>query len=328
MEAAAEEIVRRPPLGAPLAPVAAGVGVLTLAIAVWGGTLLDSASVQTWSTVFVSICFQALPFLVLGTMFAALVTAVIPPGEISQMLPRNPALAVPAAGIVGVGLPGCECGSVPIAGRLIASGAPAAPALAFLLAAPAINPVVLVSTAVAFPGQLEVVVARFAASLATAVIVGWVWLRLGRDDLVERARRRPRPTGSRLEVLRATAVHDLLHAGGYLVVGAMTAATLQVVVPTSVLDGVAGAGLLAVLALAGLAVILAVCSEADAFVAASLTQFSLTAKLAFLVVGPAVDVKLVALQAGTFGRPFAARFAPLTFLVAVTSAVVVGGVLL
>ena len=80
------------------------------------------------------------------------------------------------------------------------------------------------------------------------------------------------------------------------------------------LDSVAGHGLLGVLALAGLAVVLAVCSEADAFVAASLTQFSLTARLAFMVVGPMVDVKLVALQTGTFGRRFTSFFAPLTFV--------------
>jgi uncharacterized membrane protein YraQ (UPF0718 family) len=325
MATAVERVIRRPPVGGSAVAAAA---LVTLVLAVWGGTWLDSPSVQTWATVFVSICFQALPFLVLGTILAGVITACVPPGEIGQLLPRNRVLAVPVAGAVGVGLPGCECGSVPIAGRLVASGAPAAPALAFLLAAPAVNPVVLVATAVAFSGQLEMVVARFVASLATAVIVGWVWLRLGRDDLVERARRRTRPAGSRVEVFRATAVHDLLHAGGYLVVGGITAATLQVVVPTSLLDGVAGTGLGAVLALAALAVILAICSEADAFVAASLTQFSLTAKLAFLVVGPAVDVKLVALQAGTFGRAFAVRFAPLTFVVAVASALVVGGLLL
>jgi uncharacterized protein len=288
----------------------------------------EAPSLRTWTTVFVSVCLQALPFLVMGTVVSGVIAAFVPPGEIGQLLPRNRVLAVPAAGFVGVGLPGCECGSVPIAGRLIARGAPAAPALTFLLAAPAVNPVVLVATAVAFPGRPGFVVARFAASLLTAVVVGWVWLRLGRDDLVERARRRPAATGSRAEAFRATTVHDLTHAGGYLVVGGLVAATLQVFVPTSVLDGVAGAGAVAALALAALAVVLAICSEADAFVAASLTQFSPTAKLAFLVVGPAVDVKLVALQVGTFGRAFAVRFAPLTFAVAVASAAAVGAVLL
>jgi uncharacterized membrane protein YraQ (UPF0718 family) len=69
---------------------------------------------------------------------------------------------------------------------------------------------------------------------------------------------------------------------------------------------------------------MAICSEADAFVAASLTQFSLTSRLAFMVVGPMVDVKLIALQAGTFGGRFALRFAPLTFAVAAGSAILVG----
>ena len=73
-----------------------------------------------------------------------------------------------------------------------------------------------------------------------------------------------------------------------------------------------------------LAVVLSICSEADAFVAASFTSFSLTARLAFLVVGPMVDLKLYALQVGTFGRGFAARFAPTTFAVAVIVSCITG----
>lgn len=76
--------------------------------------------------------------------------------------------------------------------------------------------------------------------------------------------------------------------------------------------------------LGGLAVILSVCSEADAFVAASLTGFSPTARLAFMVVGPMVDLKLIALQAGTFGRSFAARFSAATFATAVLCSALVG----
>src|SRR5439155_11152238 len=105
-------------------------------------------------------------------------------------------------------------------------------------------------------------------------------------------------------------------------------ATLNVAVPRGALDAVASNPWLSVPALAGLAVLLAICSEADAFVAASLTQFSLTARLSFMVVGPTVDVKLVALQAGTFGHRFTVRFAPLTFAVAVVSSVAIGGWLL
>jgi uncharacterized membrane protein YraQ (UPF0718 family) len=150
--------------------------------------LLDGPALGTWTTIFVSISVQALPFLVLGVVLSGAITALVPPGWLARTLPNQPLLAVPAAGLAGVALPGCECGAVPIAGRLTAKGAPPAAAVAFMLAAPAINPVVLVSTAVAFPGRPQVVVARFAASLATAVAVGLVWARLGREDWIEQAR--------------------------------------------------------------------------------------------------------------------------------------------
>jgi uncharacterized protein len=186
------------------------------------------------------------------------------------------------------------------------------------------------ATAPAFPGQPQMVLARFCGSLLTSITVGLLWWRVGDQRWVERARRRVAGTGdgSRWPAFRSAARHDLWDAGGWLVVGAAAAATLQVLVPRSLLLAVADHHVLSVLALGGLAVLLAICSEADAFVAASLREFSLTARLVFLVVGPAVDVKLIAMQSGMFGRRFAARFAPLTFAVAVVSAVLVGRVLL
>jgi uncharacterized protein len=286
--------------------------------------LLAQPAIAHWATIFVAIAIQAMPFLVLGVTVSAAIAALVPAGLLPRLLPEQPALAVPVAAAAGATLPGCECGSVPIAGRLVAQGAPAAAALTFLLSAPAINPVVLVATAVAFPGRPDVVAARLLASVLAAVLVGLVWARFGRDELLERARRRHRQGGSPLAVLAATAQHDLLHAGGFLIVGAATAATLQTAVPRGILDAVAGSGPLAALALGGLAVAMAICSEADAFIAASLTQFSLSSRLAFMVVGPMVDVKLIALQAGTFSGRFALRFAPLTFAVAIGSSILVG----
>jgi uncharacterized membrane protein YraQ (UPF0718 family) len=200
-------------------------------------------------------------------------------------------------------------------------------AIAFLLAAPAVNPIVLVATAVAFPGRPEMVFARFAGSLATAVVTGWLWSRLGRPEwIAERALRRlpVAEDGSRWAVFAETARHDLVGSGGYLVIGGLTAAVLNVLVPSGWLAAVGGQVVLGVLVMALLAVVLALCSEADAFVAASLAALPLLPRLVFLVVGPAVDVKLIALHAGTFGRSFAVRFAPLAFLVAIGCAVVAG----
>jgi uncharacterized membrane protein YraQ (UPF0718 family) len=312
-------------------PVAELLGLLLVAAVLLRPRLeplFSDPAVSNWVTIFVAITIQALPFLVLGVVISGAIAAFVPPTLLARALPANPLLSVPMAGVAGMALPGCECGSVPIAGRLVARGAPPPAAMAFLLSAPAINPVVLVATAVAFPGRPEVVAARFSASLATSIIVGLAWSKVGRDALMDRARKRVVSGGSRWSTFAGTAHHDFLHAGGFLVVGAITAAMLQTVIPRSVLDTIAGSGVTAVATMAVLAVVLAICSEADAFVAASLWQFSMTSRLVFLVVGPAVDIKLVALQAGVFGRSFALRFAPLAFFTAIACALAVGWVLL
>jgi uncharacterized membrane protein YraQ (UPF0718 family) len=284
----------------------------------------SSPRALTMVTVFVSIMVQALPFLVLGTLLSASITAFVPARFFERVLPRRPVAAVPVAGLAGMILPACECGSVPVAGALMRRGVVPSAAFAFLLASPAINPVVLISTAVAFPGRPSMVVGRFVASLATAVVMGWLWLRLGRPAWLRPVRLPDSHTERGWAAFWTSCRHDLLMAGGFLVIGAFAAALLNVTVPPTWLEAIAANKVFAVIALALLAVLLSICSEADAFVAASLSQFSLTARLAFLVVGPMVDLKLFAMQIGSFGPKFALRFAPATLIVAIGTASLVG----
>ncbi|WP_414689476.1 permease [Nocardioides sp.] len=301
------------------------VGVLLLLALLAQGKLsstLDSEALGTWCTIFVAVVVQSAPFLLGGVILSAAISVLLSERVLQRVVPKNPVLAVPVAGVAGIGLPGCECAAVPVAGSLMRRGIAPAVALTFLLAAPAVNPAVLVSTAVAFPGQPEMVVARFVASLLTAVAVGWFCLNRG-----DRMRLRRRPDPPHLHGpgrFTATVRHDFLHASGFLVIGAMIAAAVNTFVPRSVVDTVAGQAVVGVLTLALLAFVVALCSESDAFVAASLTAFSSTAQLAFLVVGPAMDVKLAAMEAGQFGKAFAVRFVPVVVVTAVLSASLIG----
>lgn len=304
--------------------VVAIVGVLLIVGRSLLQGVLTQPALQAAATVFVAIIVQALPFLALGVLLSAAIAAFVPASFWSRALPRRQVLAVPVAGAAGCLLPGCECASVPVAGSLMSRGVAPAASLAFLLSAPAINPVVVVSTLVAFPGQPEMAAARFVASLVTAVVMGWLWLWLGRPEWLRIPDRQHLHGSTRVETFRRTAVHDFLHAGGFLVIGAVAAAVMNVAMPTAWMQALADRPVLSVLALAALAVVLSICSEADAFVAASFTAFSPTARLAFLVVGPMVGLKLFSLQVGVFGRRFAARFAPATFVVAVVVSCAVG----
>ena len=301
---------------------------LGLLVVVFGGQFvapyLDGPQFSTWSTIFLAIVIQSTPFLVLGVMLSAIISIVLSERVLQRIVPRNNVMAVPVAGVAGVGLPGCECAAVPIAGSLIRRGITPAVALTFLLAAPAVNPAVIVSTAVAFPGEWDIVAARFIASLLTAVLVGWWCLSRGSRLPLRKLEQVMDEGASTRERFLATVRHDFVHASGFLVLGAGLAAAVNSFVPRAIIDTVAGQAVLGVLTMALFAFVVALCSESDAFVAASFTAFSDTAKLVFMVVGPAMDVKLASMEAGTFGGAFARQFVPLVIGTAVVCASLVG----
>src|SRR5437764_7271496 len=171
---------------------------------------------QSWMTVFVAVVVQALPFLVLGVLLSAWLAVFVPPSVFTRALPKRPALAVPVAGMAGAVLPGCECASVPVASALVRRGVTPSAALAFLLSAPAINPVVLTATAVAFPGNPRMVLARFAASLLVACVMGWLWQRLGRPDWLRPPAHQSFDGLGKGAAFWASVRHDVVHAGGFL----------------------------------------------------------------------------------------------------------------
>ena len=183
-----------------------------------------------------------------------------------------------------------------------------------MLAAPVLNPVVLASTFVAYRGRTTLwtmVGGRFLLGMLVAIAVGWVIGSRSKDELLK-----PNPEEAhehRMELGRPEArwrrffVHlgnDFLFMGRYLILGATIAALIQTFLPASVLTSVAGAPVVSILAMMLLAAALSLCSESDAFVAASFVQFGPSGQLAFLVFGPMVDAKLVTLYGGTFRRGF------------------------
>lgn len=275
--------------------------------------LLDPGSVagaQSFLLVFSSLLIEAVPFVLLGAVVSAGIEVFVPTRFFERLtgLPRP--LQLPAAALTGFAFPVCECGSVPVARRLAAKGLSPAAAVTFMLAAPILNPVVIASTFVAYRGRdtlWPMVLGRAGLGLVAAVAVGWVVANKSKAELL-----RPR-TGdhdhhhegeTRTAAFFAHLAGDFLFMGRYLVLGAVVAAALQTFVPQSVVGSVAGTPVVDLLAMMALAFVLSLCSESDAFVAASFVQFGAGAQLAFLVFGPMVDTKLGFLYSATFTRGF------------------------
>ena len=310
-------------------------GVLVLFLVVAHEFRLDEApAVETFVLVLVSIVVEALPFILLGAVVSAGLAVFVPEGVFVGIARLPRLVQLPCAAFGAFAFPVCDCGTVPVARRLLLRGLDPSASLTFMLAAPIVNPLVLVSTWVAYGGGrhgVDVAAARAVLGLATALAVGAV---VGRHAAL-------RPTGpaddephvhehshdGKLDAFGAHLTHDFLSMGRFIVLGAALAAFLQTVVPQTSLAGLAGTPVIAELALMAIAFALSLCSEADAFVAASLGSFGLGSQLAFLVFGPIADAKLTILYSATFRRLFALRVLAVAIPVVLAGSLIAGRVL-
>lgn len=300
------------------------VGALVLGLMLFGRVagLGDSSSVQTFAILFIAISVEALPFVLLGAVVASVVEVYVSDRAFSRFTRLPAGLQMPAAALAGFAFPVCECGSVPVARRLMRRGVHPGAAVSFMLAAPIFNPIVLASTFVAYSSRgfgVQMLLGRAGLGLVLALATGWALGTDGATDLL-RARADDDTQEQESDPHCATAAdkrqafvrhltNDFLFMGKFLIAGAMLSAMLQTVIPRDLIAGVARTPIIASLALMIVAFISSLCSEADAFVAVSFTPFPVGAQLAFLVFGPVLDFKLAFLYGGTFRRSFVLRLA-------------------
>ena len=282
--------------------------------------------IATAWAIFQGLLLEAIPFLLLGVLIAGLARWLVPQSAWVSRLSSNPVLAPITGALMGFALPACECGNVPVARRLLASGAPLGTGFGFLFAAPVLNPIVLASTWAAFPDQPWLLVARPLGAFLLAILLSLLLVQLPEAELLETAllseRRLSQPLrnldllqrGSGLigeplpaampakpqrpstrEVLDQSS-REFLDLLALLVLGCIIAALVQTWLPRSWLLNIGGAPTASILALMVLAVVMSVCSSVDAFLALGFAaQVTPGALLAFLLLGPVVDLKLAGL---------------------------------
>ena len=276
---------------APLLVLAALAGAALLARFLSGSGI---GAARTFLLVFGSLLVEALPFILLGAAVSALIEVFVPASVFARLA------------------------------RLPLKGLHPTAAVTFMLAAPILNPVVLLATAIAYRGRdvmWPMLLGRAGLGLVVAMAVGWaVGARARGTELLRPGRRMEEHAHDgagegRWSRYFGHLADDFTMLARYLVIGAGIAAALQTFLPQDVIGRVATTPVLDVVALMVLAAALSLCSESDAFVAASFVQFGMASQLAFLVAGPMIDAKLAALYGGTFGRGFVRTVAIVVFAV-------------
>ncbi len=301
-----------------------------------------------------SILLEGAFFIFIGTIISGFIDAYLPSNVMDRFLPKNRYAAIMVSGLLGAVFPVCECAVVPVIRRLIAKGLPVACAMTYMLSAPIVNPITIVSTYAAFKefgGAADfVVISRLLMAYGITVLVGFAILKTPMEAILKTAVLKTLKSnepedhkhhnhdhhdhdhhdhdhhdhdrhdhdrhdhdhhdhdhgeGSKLVQAMRTAQRDFTDVAMYFVVGVTITAWFRNFVPESSFGGFASSDWLAAPALMIMAFILSLCSTTDAFVVAALSaKFSYAAKLAFLVYGPMMDVKLVFLYATVFKRRF------------------------
>jgi len=299
------------------------------------------AKVQNFILTFTAILYEALPFIVFGAIIAGIVEEMIPPQLMARLIPRKRVLAIAIGGLLGLPSPMCDCGILVIVRRLLRKGVPLSCCVCYLLAGPIINVVTLLSTRVAFSGSENTVDSSgqptyqfsgtqmmclraglgYLVAFVTSLIVEWQYRKHGPEKLLtplavppklndaavtDDEAAEPAPSKSwrqRLENIAETALHDFVDVMVFLILGALLAALSREIIDREKLEIWArNYPAASILVMMGLAIALCICSQADAFVAASYVSLRPASKLAFLVLGPMLDFKLYSMYTRVF-RP-------------------------
>ncbi|MDB6134501.1 MAG: hypothetical protein JWM59_2744 [Verrucomicrobiales bacterium] len=273
---------------------------------------------------FLSILLEGIPFILLGSIISGIIDAWLPSGAMDRLLPKRALPAILVSGLLGIIFPVCECAIVPVIRRLVQKGLPLGCAMTYMLAAPIVNPIVALSTWTAFTGRdpMLMMSARVGQGYIIAVVAGLIFSRFAASSILKPAvlagiRPKPalgetsgagagtgiapaakRPFSESLVQATKTAQRDFLDTAVYFVIGVAIASILktQVFYRPSLQEGmamVAGNHWISGPVLMLMAFVLSLCSTTDAFIIAADNLFSVAAKLAFLVFGPMLDLKLL-----------------------------------
>jgi len=310
---------------------------------------------DTLSITLDSIVLEAFPFMLLGSLIGGLIEIYLPRERLTALLPRQRLVTVFVAAGLGMLFPVCECAIVPVVRRLLRKGMPLGAAVAYLLGGPIVNPLVAASTAVAYAFSWKVVLVRLLCGYLVAAGVAILMdLLLGARAVLPAETGEGREAGcschghghghdsahahghesddhahdcgcgvqgasagqgSRLAAAVQHAADDFFDIARFLVMGAFVAALMQTLVTRRAFLEVLQSPSAAIVFMMWLAILLNLCSEADAFVAASFrpTGMPLSAQMAFMVLGPMLDIKLLLMYTRLFRQRAILLLAGLTF---------------
>ena len=274
-----------------------------------------------FAMIFLGLTMEAIPFIVIGVTISAIIAKYVNSSWVRKYKSKNYFISHIQSMFIGLFLPVCQCGNVPLAKRLSIIGFKPSEVITFMLAAPIFNPLVLITTLVAFNLDYNIAIIRVLGGGLIALIVGLIFsLHPDQNELLLASDNQF--TQSKKEFSFNTTLNspvsqsiELDHDGSFvdnwrdeffnvfkmLLIGCFLAASFQMLIPRSVFSNFVGSPSLSVIALMVLAFVVSICSSVDAFFALSFVgTFNLGSILAFLIFGPMIDINSLMMLRSVF----------------------------
>ena len=283
--------------------------------------------IKNISTIFMSIFFESLPFLLLGSLISAIIETYISNERMAKLIPKNKFLGSIVGVLLGFFLPACDCAVIPVSKRLLKKKVPINVAISFMLASPIINPVVMLSTYYAFyKTDPKIFWYRLLFGIVVALVIGTIMGIIFKDQDVttnnsdkecacEHCDHNHEKENKFVSIVKHTAL-DLFDVVKYLMFGALIASLMQVLIPRSVITTFNNNNILSIIVLMVFAYLISLCSTSDSFVGKSLlSSFTESSIVAYLLLGPMIDIKNTMVLLGNYKKKFVVTLISLIFIV-------------
>lgn len=283
--------------------------------------------IKNIATIFMSIFFESLPFLLLGSLISAIIETFVSNERMAKLIPKNKFLGSIVGVLLGFFLPACDCAVIPVSKRLLKKKVPINVAISFMLASPIINPVVMLSTYYAFyKTDPKIFWYRLLFGIVVALVIGTIMGIIFKDQDVttnnsdkecacEHCDHDHEKENKFVSIVKHTAL-DLFDVVKFLMFGALIASLMQVIVPRSVITTFNNNNILSIIVLMVFAYLISLCSTSDSFVGKSLlSSFTESSIVAYLLLGPMIDIKNTMVLLGNYKKKFVVTLISLIFIV-------------
>ena len=318
----------------PFARRSEGSGAIVALVLLTGLVLLESGDGHGGGAGFLDrlliLSAESAPALLLAYVFAGILHAFTPSTSIRWMSRGGPLSSASRGMLVGLPLPICSCGVVPLYRTLVQKGASPAAAMAFLVATPELGlDAIFLSIPLLGP---QMTVLRLAVAGVAALLVGW-WVggKLkartvlplageedgGAQDLGKRSR----------EAVRAGFGEVVDHTAPWIVAGLAVAALAAPVLESGWLGRIPPVVDVLLFALIGFPTYVCASSATPLVATFLATGLSPGAAIAFLITGPATNTTTLGVISGVHGRRVALTFAGTLVAFSVTAGLAINFIL-